>query len=517
MPASYPNPLIAGFNPDPSCVLVDGVYYLITSTFEYLPAIPVYRSTDFVDWEHVGDVTLDAESAGIVTGRSGMGVWAPTIRYRDGLFYVIVSVAASERGCVVFTAADAAGPWSEGLTIAGVDGIDPDLAWDDDGTAYVTYSALRLTGPHAGRHDGIEQVAVDLAAGRALETPRSLWSGTGLQFPEAPHLYKRGDAWYLLIAEGGTERGHAVSIARGDSIRGPFQGGPANPILRAGGTSRAVQNTGHGDLVVGPDGTDLMIVLGVRPLGSGLAFSPLGRETFVTTVEWVDGWPLVAPVELAPRDEVFEERFSLTSPEEVSEAGWLAVAAPPTDLMRIDEGGVLMGRGEGLDALRPVFVGRRQRHLDSDTSIRVAPGDGVGGLGMRFDERSHVSLTARRTDAGLEVSALAALPGVRQRWTRHVPGDEVTLRIRTRRPVRTMANDGAGGDHVLLEALHANGEAILLAELDGRFWSAETAAYFTGRVVGPFAESGSVAFRDYLYRGADGALSIDTSETKATR
>jgi beta-xylosidase len=104
MPARYPNPLIPGFNPDPSCVLVDGVYYLITSTFEYLPAIPVYRSVDFVDWQHVGDVTIDPESAGILTGRSGMGVWAPTIRHHDGVFYVIVSVAASDRGCVVFTA-----------------------------------------------------------------------------------------------------------------------------------------------------------------------------------------------------------------------------------------------------------------------------------------------------------------------------------------------------------------------------------------------------------------------------
>ncbi len=121
----------------------------------------------------------------------------------------------SPRGCVVFTAADPAGPWSDGTTIEGIDGIDPDLAWDDDGTAYVTFSGLYTSGERAGQHLGIQQVRVDLTAGKALEEPRSLWSGTGLKFPEAPHLYRRGGYWYLMIAEGGTERGHSVSVARG--------------------------------------------------------------------------------------------------------------------------------------------------------------------------------------------------------------------------------------------------------------------------------------------------------------
>ena len=265
-------------------------------------------------------------------------MWAPTIRYRDGVFYVIVTIAMSARGCVVFTATDPAGPWSDGTTIEGVGGIDPDLAWDDDGTAYVTFSGLYTNDVEAlGPHMGIQQVRVDLEAGKALDEPRSLWSGTGLKFPEAPHIYRRGDYWYLMIAEGGTERGHGVSIARGPSPEGPFEGHPANPVLSARSTSRPIQNTGHADLVDTPDGGTALVLLGVRPLGATQAFSPLGRETFITPVSWVDGWPQPEPVELAPRNGVVEETFDFTDCSRARRPG-LAGRAHDTGIGRVHRG-----------------------------------------------------------------------------------------------------------------------------------------------------------------------------------
>ena len=220
-------------------VLVDGVYYLATSTFEYLPGLPIYRSTDLVEWTHIGNVATRPEQVAVDDAPTGGGVWAPTIRHRDGVFYLIVTIAMSPRGCVVFTATDPAGPWSDGTTIDGVGGIDPDLAWDEDGNAYVTYSGLVTFGEDLGKHLGIQQVRVDLEAGKAMEEPRSLWSGTGLKFPEAPHVYQRGEHWYLMIAEGGTERGHGVSFARGPSIEGPFESHPGNPLLSARSTVAA--------------------------------------------------------------------------------------------------------------------------------------------------------------------------------------------------------------------------------------------------------------------------------------
>src|SRR5213078_4493481 len=123
-----------------------------------------------------------------------------------------------------------------------------------------------------------------------------IWSGTGLQYPEAPHLYRIDGWWYLILAEGGTERGHAVSIARSRRPYGPFEPAPDNPILSHRSTDRPIQSTGHADLVSAPDGTWWMVVLGTRPRGYFPMFHVLGRETFLTAVRWADGWPVVGPV-----------------------------------------------------------------------------------------------------------------------------------------------------------------------------------------------------------------------------
>ncbi|MGP2440407.1 family 43 glycosylhydrolase [Streptomyces sp. JW3] len=500
---AYPNPLIPGFNPDPSCVLVDGTYYLVTSTFEYLPALPVYRSADFVTWEHIGNVAVRGEQVGIADVPSAGGVWAPTIRHHDGLFHVIVSVATGPRGCLVFTATDPAGPWSEGTVIDGVHGIDPDLAWDETGRPYVTYSGLHLNGTTVVANRGILQARVDLAAGRVLEEPRQLWSGTGLVAPEAPHLYARDGHWYLLIAEGGTESGHAVSVARGPSIEGPFEGAPHNPLLSASGTDRPVQCTGHGDLVLGPHGEDLMVLLGTRRAGR---FSPLGRETYVTGVRWSDGWPCPAPVELAPRPEPLHEHFTFTDPAALADPGWLAVRRTPGEAASLTGRPgtlTLTAAGDGSDTLRPAFVGRRQRHLDSVVEARVEPAAGRGGLCLRFDEEFAVVLLAERSPigGGLRVTARADVPTMTQSWSTDVPDDRVLLRITTRTPPPGRAPWLSSGDRIRLSVVDATGAESHLAELDGRLWSVESAPFFTGRVTGMYAEDGTVHFTDFRYHG----------------
>jgi xylan 1,4-beta-xylosidase len=491
----FPNPLIPGFSPDPSVVLAGGVYYLVTSTFEYLPGIPVYRSTDLVTWAHIGNVATRPEQAQVDEVATGGGSWAPTLRYRDGVFYVIVTIAMTPRGCVVFTATDPAGPWSDGITIDGVGGIDPDLAWDDDGTAYVTFSGLYTSGEQMGQHLGIQQVKVDLAAGKALEAPRSLWSGTGLKFPEAPHLYQRGGSWYLVIAEGGTERGHGVSVARGPSPEGPFEGHPANPVLSARSTFRPIQNTGHGDLVATPDGGTALILLGVRPLGLTQSFSPLGRETFITAVHWDDGWPQPEPVLLAPRGTVEEESFHFTDPAVLDRPGWLAVRTTPESVASIARGRLSITGRAGLDDPHPQFVGRRQRHLTATVSATVDASGGAGGLAARYDEDHWICIEAR----GTVVTVRAQVAGLAQSWQATVPAGDVELRMEMTPPSPAGFNTAAmGGDRIRLLAA-----STLLAELDGRYWTAETCASFTGRVIGMYATEGTVSFASFRYRGTE--------------
>jgi xylan 1,4-beta-xylosidase len=236
------NPALPGFYPDPSVCRTDQGYYLACSSFEYLPGIPVFYSPDLEHWELAGHVVERPGQLAIADVPTLGGAWAPTIRFHDGRFWVVVTDAMG-RGSLIFTADDPAGPWSDGIVMQGVSGIDPDVAWGEDGSAYVTYSGLLLEGPDMGAHLGIQQVRMDLESGRALEAPRSLWSGTGLKFPEAPHLYEIDGTWYLMIAEGGTERGHGVSIARGPAPDGPFEGCPRNPVLSARSTSWAVGDT----------------------------------------------------------------------------------------------------------------------------------------------------------------------------------------------------------------------------------------------------------------------------------
>jgi len=490
-----PNPLISGFNPDPSIILADGAYYLATSTFEYLPGIPVYRSTDLVTWTHSGSVVIRPEQCSVDDVPTGGGVWAPTIRYREGVFYVIVTIAMSPRGCVVFTATDPAGPWSDGITIDGVDGIDPDLAWDDSGTAYVTFSGLTTSGEQMGQHLGIQQVRADLAAGKALEQARSLWSGTGLKFPEAPHLYHHGDHWYLLIAEGGTERGHGVSVARGPSPEGPFEGHPANPVLSARSTSRPIQNTGHADLIATPDGGAALVLLGMRPLGLTQSFSPLGREAFITPVSWADGWPQPEPVLLAPRETTDEEAFDFADSSALEDPGWLAVRTTPASVAAAVDGRLSITGRAGLGDLHPQFVGRRQRHLTATVSTTVDASGGAGGLAARYDEHHWFCLEVR----GTVVTAWAQVAGLAQAWQATVPTGDVELRMEMTPPAASFNSAALGGDRIRLVA-----GGILVAELDGRYWTAETCASFTGRVIGLYASAGTVRFADFRYRGTDG-------------
>ena len=494
---SWPNPLLAGFHPDPSVVKVGEDYYLTSSTFEYLPGLPLFHSRDLVDWRLIGHVV---ERAGQLAGDvpTNCGAWAPTIRHHDGIFHVAVTDARG-RGTVVFTATDPAGPWSDGTVIDGLVGIDPDLAWDDDGVCHITYSAMNVTagGPTAA-HGGIMQVTADLSTGRLLCEPRSLWSGTGLKFPEGPHVYRRGDWWYLLIAEGGTHRGHSISVARGTSPSGPFEGFSGNPILSARSTGRPVQNTGHADLVQTPDGGWAAVLLGTRPRGATREFAPLGRETFLTSARWVDDWLELDPVGLNPGpalDIVDDFRGETLDPE------WLGVRRFPTEFSTVGDGGVMIRGGVAdLDDPMPSLIGRRQQHTTVHAEAVVEVGAGRGGLAVRFDEHHHYEI---EVGAG-RVIARAVLSGVRQEWSCPAPASTVTLHLDCLpQPLGSTFLDMVSCDRIVLGVSADGVERVDVAQLDGRYLSLETAAPFAGRLIALFAVDGDVRFRSYRYRGRD--------------
>ncbi|MFG2577190.1 glycoside hydrolase family 43 protein [Streptomyces sp. NPDC048481] len=490
-PATFANPVIPGFHPDPSVCRVGDDYYVVCSSFEYFPGIPVFHSRDLIHWTQIGNA-LDRPGQLRLTAeaRSSGGIYAPTLRHHDGRFWLIVT-QVSGGGNMLFTASDPAGPWSDPVRLPGVHGIDPDLAWDEDGVCWCTVA-------------GVSQVRIDPYTGETLGTPRRLWSGApDAKAPEAPHLYRIGDYWYLLIAEGGTERCHGVSIARGRTPGGPFEPCPANPILTHRGTDHPVQNTGHADLVQGPDGSWWMVVLGVRPRGGTPGWHVLGRETFLAPVTWADDWPVVAavtselpapPWPLAPGPvEPVRDDFDRSE----LRPQWISLRDRPAGHCTTEERPgwlTLRARGASLDDPDVVFVGRRQQHLACLARTRVDPAQGRGGLAVRLDERHHYEIEARDG----EVRVLSRVGPLRTAAaSRSVPAGPVTLAVRvTGAP---QEDSRSGPDVLTLGVEDPQGTFTALAVLDGRYLSTEVAGGFTGRVIGLYAASGDVHFDWFDY------------------
>jgi hypothetical protein len=270
-------------------------------------------------------------------------------------------------------------------------------------------------------------------------------------------------------------------------------------VLTATGTENPVQNLGHADLVEMPDGGAAMVLLGVRPVGFGTSFSPLGRETFLAPVRWVGGWPeadLLAPTATADED----VRFDLAA---LDDPDWIAVRRTPAEVAEVLDGRLaISGEGGGLDDLRPAFLGRRLRHLSATVTVGVDPSAGRGGLAARHDEQHWFALEARGDGGSTTVTARAALAGFERAWSAEFPAGEVELRMELLRPPSGFVPAAAGGGTVRLAA-SGGGRDVVLAEFDGRYWSFEVATSFTGRVVGLYAVDGTVGFTGFRYRGTD--------------
>ncbi len=278
----YVNPIIRGFNPDPSVVRVEEDYYLVTSSFEYFPGIPIYHSRDLLNWEQIGNCIGLENPLPLKDAKDSGGIWAPTIRYNQGTFYVTATLDGFGN-FIIFSKWPDKG-WSKPVKVT-MGGIDPSLFFEDGKAYYCTNHRVNQD------REEISMAVVNPETGELLSEIRPLWEGTGGGYMEAPHVYRVGRWYYLLTAEGGTNFNHMVTIARSEAIWGPYESGPHNPILsNRHDTSKQVQCTGHGDLVADQHENWWMVHLGTRL--SRRTMTNLGRETFLSPVKWRDGWPV---------------------------------------------------------------------------------------------------------------------------------------------------------------------------------------------------------------------------------
>ena len=321
---TFLNPIFPGGYPDPSICRVGDDFYIVNSSFEYYPGLPIHHSTDLVNWDLIGyglhrEDQCDGEMNLVDVQQRG-GIHAPSIRFHDGIFYIITTnVYAPANGGpakminFIITAKDPVGPWSEPHIIEGAPGIDPDLFFDDDGRVY-------FVGTHAvgdSSANGIGEIWVqelDLNNWSLIGPRHTIWDGAcGGCCVEGPHIYKEHGMYYLMIAEGGTGMNHAVMIAASEFLTGPYDSNPRNPILTSRHLSRDhwVNSTGHADLVQLADGRWYMVALGIR--GEVQRRTNMGRETHLIPVVWEPAivrwqqvsenrwepveylWPVVAP------------------------------------------------------------------------------------------------------------------------------------------------------------------------------------------------------------------------------
>jgi len=262
--STYYNPILPGWHSDPSCAQVDGIFYCVTSTFISFPGLPVYASRDLANWKLIGHAWSRETQIPDVswnTSAQQQGMYAATLRYHKGVFYVICEYLGAGLGYnlgVVFKSRDPLRgdeSWSDPVTFK-TNKIDPDLFWDIDEKdgkekAYVATQGILLQ-------------EISLETGELSQPPLSIWNGTGGVWPEGPHLYKKDGWYYLMIAEGGTETNHSITIARSRKLKGPYTAYENNPILTNRGTDEYFQTVGHGDLFQDTKGNWWGVALATR-------------------------------------------------------------------------------------------------------------------------------------------------------------------------------------------------------------------------------------------------------------
>ena len=510
----YLNPILAGFYPDPSLCRVGKDYYLINSTFAYFPGIPIFHSTDLVNWRQLGHVIARPDQLGYDGIGVSEGIFAPAITHHDGTFYVVCTMVGGE-GNFVVTATDPAGRWSD-ATPLNFEGIDPSLFFDDDGRAWVVNNGAPQGRPLYDGHRAIWLQEFDFDE-KKMVGPRKVLVNGGVEIAtkpiwiEGPHLFKRNGWYFLSCAEGGTGPGHSQVVFRSRDVEGPYLPWDKNPILTQRDLNSnepgAVTCTGHADLEIGPDGEWWAVFLGVRPYER--QYSPMGRETFLLPVTWTnDEWPTILspaqrvplvgkspagavarPSEATPLNGTFTWRDDFDS--DTLSPQWIMLREPHETWWKLNSttGELeLTPRADRLSGSgNPSYLARRVQHAQFTASLVVeAPKEpGISaGLAVFQNERHHYFLSVRRDGntpridlertrgRRTEVVESASLPVV----------EIVELRVQADEGKCSFAYRDVGG-----------AVKILATDADATMLTTHVAGGFVGATVGPHVRRNELA------------------------
>lgn len=528
---TYQNPILAGFYPDPAITRAGDKYYLTQSSFSYFPGLPIFESSDLVNWTQVGNAMHRREQMDTDGEPITRGLFAPGISYHDGLFYVICT-RIDRGGNFIVTATDPAGPWSDPVYLPEVSGIDPSLFFDGDST-YVVYNSIPPDDkPLYSGHRTIRMYALD-RENLKVEGPQTLLVNGGVDLSkepvwiEAPHIYRIDGYYYLMCAEGGTGYNHSEVIFRSTNVRGPYEPWSENPILTQRTLDPArpnpVTTAGHADMIQLPDSSWWAVFLACRPYEDN--YFNIGRETFLAPVAWSDdGWPVINPdfeevqyryptpmnsridTSLFPLNGnfTFQDNFD----EEELALHYLFMRTPAEKWYSLSGGKLtLKARPETAGEMKvPSFIGHRQQHhrgsISTELEFDPALPEEKAGL-LAFQNESHHYLLAKSVADGQPVVQLlmAGESGTKELAAAAIAPGPIQLRITF-----------DGGEYSFSYAQAGGTFQELISGVDGKYLSTEVAGGFVGTVIGMYATASgrasdrTAAFDWLRYTGNDAVL-----------
>ena len=501
----YQNPVISGFYPDPSICQADGRFYLVTSSFQYFPGVPLFESTDLVNWKQIGHVLTRENQVMLDRVRSSGGVFAPTIRYNNGRFYMITNNNSTNENFYVYTD-DISGEWSFPVTID-MNGIDPSLFFDD-GHVYVLTNGQDDEGIW-----GIVQCEIDIETGARRGACKCLWQGSGGRYIESPHMYKIGDYYYLMIAEGGTEYGHMVTYTRSRSPWGPFEDYPLNPVL----TNRnkapfLIQGIGHGELIQNNDGRWYIVTLGFRQIGDWEPYHNLGREVFLTPVRFdPDGWFTCGKDGTTdksyeiPGDFVQEQMEAYTFRNTDWNIDWAYLRKyHPENYQLSDEKAILRGTELTLDDVdSPTFIGMRQKEfcMEVSVTVKLSPtGPSGTGLTVYMCEDEHYDLELCTENEAAFTRLKLNIGGIKHIQAEYRPQDAPNAagsRNHADQEVKLIIRSDHESYSFYVQ-YDSDPEPVLLGIGRSKYLSSEVSGGFTGTMIGLYAVGSCIGeFKDF--------------------
>ncbi|HEY4082093.1 MAG TPA: glycoside hydrolase family 43 protein [Burkholderiaceae bacterium] len=397
------NPILPGFNPDPSICRVGNDYYIATSTFEWYPGVQIHHSTDLVNWRLLERPLNRASQLDMRGDPDSCGVWAPCLSYADGQFWLVYTDVKRFDGNFkdahnyIVTSTNIEGPWSDPVYVNS-SGFDPSLFHDDDGRKYVMNmvwnhrdDAPGGNAPHPA-FDGIVMQEWDAKDGKLIGPVRTVYRGSSHGLVEGAHVYKRKGWYYMTTAEGGTSYEHAVNMARSRSIWGPYEPHPlVHPITSMHAPEAPLQRAGHGQIVETPEGLVYHTHLCGRPLKNhkGQPFSALGRETAIQRCVWAeDDWLYIegggvvphvnvpAPDDKVQRTERGTVRYDFTKSKTLPlDFQWLRTPHHERIFTLTDKGLRLFGRESVGSYFEQSLVARRQEDhsFRAETVVEFQP------------------------------------------------------------------------------------------------------------------------------------------------